>query len=299
MIVDIHAHVFARPTRRQPGHGTTFMSAEDQIALMDRKGVTCACILPLLNPETPAEHQSLGEILSLCERYPNRFIPFYNVDPRLPRRPETVETAHFLEILQPMKALGVKGIGEVTARLPFDEPRMLRFFAACEQVGFPIIFHTTTPNNDGYGLLDEMGFPRFERVLAQFPRLVFLGHSPAFWSEISGDVTPEQKNGYPKGPVRPGGRLLTLFRRYPNLAGDLSAGSGLNALERDLDHAADFIAEFQDRLYFGYDYCSVKNNMRHLEVLTGLRKAGRMTAEALEKILWKNANRLLGLGLTA
>ncbi len=298
MIIDIHAHVFAWPVRIQPGRNTPFLSAEEQIALMDRKGVDRACLLPLLNPENPAEYQSLGEILFICRRYPDRFIPFYNIDPRLPRRPETVETSHFLELLEPMKALGVKGIGEVTARLPFDEPRLLKFFAACEQVGFPIIFHTTTPDCDSYGLLDDPGFPRFEQVLARFPTLVFLGHSPGFWSEISGDMTPNDKNGYPKGPVRPGGRLIQLFRRYPNLCGDLSAGSGLNALERDPNHAADFIAEFQDRLFFGFDYCSVKNNMRHLEVLRAFRDSGQISAESLEKILWKNANRLLNLGLS-
>jgi len=106
--------------------------------------------------------------------------PLYNVNPCLPRRPETVETAHFLEILKPMNALGVKGIGEVTARLPFDEPRMLRFFAACEQVGFPIIFHTTsTPRLSGPqpGLLERNQRRCHVRTEKWLPQ----GPGPARW----------------------------------------------------------------------------------------------------------------------
>ena len=46
MIIDVHAHVFAFPKIKQPG-STTFMSAEDQIAVMNAKGVDKAVILPL------------------------------------------------------------------------------------------------------------------------------------------------------------------------------------------------------------------------------------------------------------
>ena len=45
-------------------------------------GVDKAVILPLNNAETPAEHQSAGEVLGICDRYPGRFIPFCNIDPR-------------------------------------------------------------------------------------------------------------------------------------------------------------------------------------------------------------------------
>ena len=51
-----------------------------------------------------------------------------------------------------------------------------------------------------------------------------------------------------------GGRVVEMLRQYPNLYADLSAGSGLNALQRDPAFAIDFILEFQDRLLYARDY---------------------------------------------
>lgn len=298
MIIDCHAHVYAFPKIRQSPTGTPFMSAEQQIAVMDAKGVDKAVILPLNNPEGPPERQSIGEVLWVCERYPDRFIPFCNVDPRLPRRPDLIRTADFDMLLEQYRDLGCKGLGEVTARLPFDDPSLWKLFKACEKIGFPVTFHTISPDADNYGIVDEIGLPRFEKTLQRFPHLAFFGHSPGFWSEISGDVTPETKNkGGDKGPVRPGGRLQELFRRYPRLYGDLSAGSGFHALTRDPAHAYEFIDEFQDRLLLGLDYCSPRNDMRHIEWLTAARDAGHISADALEKIFWRNLNNVLKLGL--
>ncbi len=295
MIIDIHAHVYAFPKLRARPEATTFMSAEQQIAVMDAKGVDQAVILPLTSPVPGAEPQSLGEVLLVCGRYPGRFIPFCNPEPRLGKRPEKTTANDFRFWLEQCRDFGCRGVGEVTARIPFDDPRALALFEACEQVGLPVTFHTTTPGTDSYGLLDDIGLPRFEQVLRHFPKLVFLGHSQAFWSEIGGGLTAAEKGGYPPGPVKPGGRLPELFRRYPNLYGDLSAGSGLNALRRDPAHAFAFIEEFQDRLLLGLDYCSVTNDMQHIEWLTAQRDAGHIRPEACEKILGRNAARLLGL----
>ncbi|MBU4198646.1 MAG: amidohydrolase [Verrucomicrobia bacterium] len=297
MIIDVHAHVFAFPKLKGPGAATTFMSAEDQIAVMNTKGVDKAIILPLNNPETPTEQQSIGEVLYICEKYPGRFIPFYNIDPRLPRRPDLIKTDDFSFILEQCKAFGCKGLGEFTARLYWDDPCVLRLLEACEKVGFPVTFHTITAEINNYGVLDEMGLPRLEKVLGTFPNLKLFGHSPGFWSEISGGITPQEKNGYPKTPVKPGGRLQSLMRRYPGLYGDLSAGSGLNALMRDPVHAYEFIDEFQDRLMLGLDYCSVKGDMRHIEWFKAACQAGQISAKAYEKIMWKNINQAIHLGL--
>jgi predicted TIM-barrel fold metal-dependent hydrolase len=297
MIIDIHAHVYAWPKRQNKNAETPFMSMQEQIAVMDRLGVDKAVILPIVNPETPAEPQSMGEILYICDQYPGRFIPFYNLDPRIARRPDLITVDDYLYLLEQCKGFGFKGIGEVTARIPWDDPGLLKFFAACEKVGFPVTFHTITPDVDGYGLIDDLGFPRFEKVLKRYPDLVFFGHSPAFWSEISGDVTLAAKNGYPKGTVTPGGKLIDLFRQYPNLHGDISAGSGLNAMTRDPVPCFAFIDEFQDRLLLGLDYCSRLNDMPHIAWLKDGVKTGKISAAACDKILWQNANRLLKLGL--
>lgn len=298
MIIDAHAHVYLDPRIKAGPQSTPFLSAEQQIAVMDAKGVDKAVILPVVGSSIPgAEPQSIGEVLRICAAYPDRFIPFCNIDPRIGKRPECMKPDNYLFTLEQYRELGCKGLGEVTARIYFDDPAVLALFGACEQVGFPVTIHTTTPETDSYGLLDDIGLPRFESVLARFPRLAFLGHSQAFWSEIGGCLTLDEKIGYPVGPVKPGGRLPELMRRYPNLYGDLSAVSGLNALRRDPAYGYAFINEFQDRLLLGLDYCSVRNDMQHIEWLKAARDNGRISSEVCEKLLWRNANRLLDLGL--
>jgi predicted TIM-barrel fold metal-dependent hydrolase len=297
MIIDIHAHVYANPLIRRNPRATPFLSPEQQIAIMDAKGIDMAVILPTTEPITGAETQSLGELLQICRAYPGRFIPFCNLEPRIGKRPDRIASADFDFWLEQCREAGCRGLGELMARVRFDDAPMLALFGACERIGFPVTFHTTTPTTDSYGVLDDIGLPGLEYALKTFPRLTFLGHSQAFWSEIGGGVTPADKVGYPTGPVRPGGRLPELLRRYPGLCGDLSAGSGFNALHRDPEHAYGFLEEFQDRMLLGLDYCSVANNMQHIEWLTAARDAGHIRPDAFEKIMWRNADRILGLGL--
>ena len=295
MIIDVHAHVFARPILAKP-NGRTFLSAEDQIRRMDEKGVDMAVILPLNSADGPAERQSMGEVLNICDAFPGRFIPYCEIDPR---RHDWYTVEHFYTGLSQYKDAGFKGFGELTARLPFDDPKMMSLFGALEKLGLPVTFHTSLPEKQTYGVIDTLGLPRFEKVLQAYPDLVFFGHSASFWSEIGGDLTAETKEGYPKGPVVEGGTVVRLLREYPQLNGDISAGSGFNALTRDPEFSWPFIDEFQDRLLLGLDHTDVELDFKHIEWLTQARDDGNISADALEKILWKNANRLIGLGLDA
>ena len=296
MIIDVHSHVYARPLLGRPGRpDQTFLSVEQQLARMEEKGVDMAVVLPLNSAEAPAERQSPGEVLSICKQHPDRLIPFLDLDPR---RPDWRDTEHFVWALELYKDAGFRGIGEVTARIPFDDPKMMAFLGACEKVGFSVTFHTSPPEVVTYGIIDELGMPRFERVLRAFPQLRFFGHSASFWSEISGDLTAEEKEGYPKTPIAEGGAIVRLLREYPNLYGDLSAGSGLNALTRDPDFTWGFIDEFQDRLLLGLDHTDVEHDFQQPEWLKAARDDGHISDDILEKIFWRNANGLLDLGLT-
>ena len=294
MIIDAHAHVFAWPKIIVEYSGATFMSMQDQIAMMDETGIDKAVILPVNNAETPAEFQSIGEVLYICDQYPGRFIPFCNIDPRLMYNPDRIEKKHYLYLLEQYREMGCKGLGELIARMWWDDPLVLMLLEACSDLGFAVTFHTTFPDGEYYGLIDDVGFPRFSKVLEMFPDLKFFAHSQAWWSEIGGNTTADKV--YPEGPVKPGGIIKKLMRQYPNLYGDLSANSGLNALTRDPEHAYEFIDEFQDQLLFGQDYCAVDNDMQHLQWLTTARDQKHITEEAYQKIMWKNVNRALGLG---
>lgn len=300
MIIDVHAHVYLDPRiRPYPGASTPFMSAQQQIEAMDRLGVDKAVILPLNSGECPAEPQSIGEVLHICAQYPGRFIPFCHVDPRLAKHPLEITAADFDFLLGQYKDLGCKGIGELTSRIPWTSRPMLCLLESAARLGLPVTFHTITPDGNSYGVIDEVGLPGLEEVLERFPDLILFGHSQAFWSEMSGDLKPKDKNAYPKGPVAPGGTLPRLFRKYPGLNGDISAGSGFNALNRDPGFGLEFMNEFQDRLLLGLDFCSPTNDPQQVQWLTRLRDEGQLPLEVFEKIMWRNADRLLGLGLAA
>ena len=100
---------------------------------------------------------------------------------------------------------------------------------------------------------------------------------------------------YPKYPVREEGVVPGLFRRYANMWGDLSAGSGYNALARDRSFGVQFILEFQDRLLFGTDICAPDTPTPLVDLLLRLRDTGRISETVFEKVARENAIKLLGL----
>ena len=108
---------------------------------------------------------------------------------------------------------------------------------------------------------------------------------------------PFDRAGYPTGKVVEGA-VPKLFRKYPNLYGDLSAGSGCNALTRDEEYAVKFLNEFQDRLMFGIDICSAPGEPHHISLINFLKKLkseGKISEVVFNKIAKENAVRLLGL----
>lgn len=295
MIIDVHAHVLRWPVLRKTNSPRPFMSPEEQIRRMNEKGIDKAVILPLNSAEVAGEHQSMGEVFEIARLYPGRFIPFCDLDVR---RADWSTTERFRDVLDQYVAFGARGVGELTSRVYWDDPRLWAMLAAVEALGLPVTFHTSPPEAVTYGVIDEIGFPRFEKTLQEFPGLHFFGHSASFWSEISGDLTADRKEGYPKTPITPGGTLVRLFRSYPNLCGDLSAGSGLNALTRDPAFTYAFVDEFQDRLLLGLDHTDVELDFQHIEWLKEKRDEGHISADICEKILWRNADRLIGLGIS-
>ncbi len=157
----------------------------------------------------------------------------------------------------------------------------------------PVLFHLEAPE---YRLVQQCKGPTewaewyggeigvVGNICAQCPKTTFIGHGPGFWREISGGAE-RKAEVYPSGPVRPGGQVTALMRKYRNLHADLSANSGANALRRDKAHARRFLAEFQDRVLFGRD----QFDGSLMEVLSGLN----LGEAVLEKVLRGNAEKLV------
>ena len=290
--IDIHVHTSESmwPLGEQ---GLRFATPEELMHIYDKIGVEKGVLLPMILNEYYFQISSNYEIKKIVDKYPERFTWFCNIDPRQGHNSPDTDFTNYINVC---KANGAKGVGEISSNLYFDDPLVLNLFRQCEECDMPIIFHIGDMGHD-YGLVDEIGLPRLEKVLQMFPNLKFLGHSQKFWAEISGDLTPEQRLGYPTGKVTPGGRVVELMRKYPNLCGDLSAGSGYNAITRDLEFGYAFLEEFQDRLYYGTDICDPRAVGSPLIKLSAFLddavENGYISQHAYNKISRENALKLL------
>ena len=289
--IDIHSHTV--PERDYwRDDGSTLALPEELIEIYDQIGVDKAVLLPLLKIEQSHDLNSNREIRHVVEQYPDRFYWFCDIDPRqLRNSPES----DFTEMIRYYQSRGAKGIGELQSNIYFDDPRAMKLFECCEKCDMPIIFHIGSIEGD-YGLIDEIGLPRLEKVLKTFPKLTLLGHSQRFWAEIDAHVTAESRCGYPEGKVTPG-RVVELMRKYPNLCGDLSAGSGYNAISRDPEFGYAFLEEFQDRLFYGTDIASPRNitdiRVKTAVFLDDAVLNGKISYDAYYKISRGNALKLL------
>ncbi|MEN6400895.1 MAG: amidohydrolase family protein [Armatimonadia bacterium] len=292
--IDTHVHVrdHISPERLSGG---TYPSPERAMEILKPLGIKRAVILPGVHGDGVHDIQGNGEILTICERYPDFFIPFMNLAPSQLQNLPTTDLGHLMRFY---KAHGCKGIGEMSCNIPFDDPMLMNLFHHAEENELPLLFHIGHQRGGCYGLIDRLGLPLLEQALKSFPSLKFIGHSQPFWAEISGDVTEELRRGYPTGPVAPGGRLVHLFRTYPNLYADLSpatGGSGFNAIRRDPEFGYAFMEEFQDRLLFATDLAGPSIDMKLVPYLAEAAKQGKISQTAFEKMAHRNAEKLLGL----
>ena len=161
----------------------------------------------------------------------------------------------------------------------------------------PVVFHCTGQGHGVYGLYDEVGLPRLEKLLTSAPDTIIVGHAPGFWSEISGRITPESKFLYPEGRIDKEGSLSKLLRKYKNLYADISGTSGFNAISRDKDYGIKFLDEFQDRILFGTDtvYGDKAGRRPHLEYLRDLLSEGHINEQVFNNVTGENALKVMKL----
>ena len=295
MFIDVHLHTIRTAGVTSGMRGDNFATPEQLMSMMDATGVDMGVLLPLVSPEWRTQYAPTEDMLEVCEAHPDRFIPFCNIDPRAESNSASANLGRQLEYY---KSRGCRGLGEITANLAFTDPMVLNLFAHCQACELPVLFHVAPCFGGCYGLVDELHLPGLERCLKLFPDLILIGHSQPFWSEVDPGVTDGNRNSYPDGPVAPDGAVPRLMRTYPNLHADISAGSGYNALTRDRDFGIAFLTEFKDRVFFGTDICSPKNDPKQAQFLRGLRAEGAIAEDVFENISWRNADRVFGLALT-
>ncbi len=275
--VDIHTHI------GQEWGAKEKLTAKALLEWMDLHEIAQAVVLPLVNPESWDYPISTYYVLRETKPHRDRLIPFCAIDPRV----GMLGAQEKRDQMKKYQDAGCKGFGEHKPGVEMADPRNIELFQACADVGFPMLFHLDNIRNT-----DKPGLPGLETVLKAVPNGIFIGHATGWWASISGGLGADDLQGYPEGKVAPGGAVGRLFDTYSNIYGDLSAGSGSNALSRDLEHGRDFCMKYADRLLFGTDYLEPGQDVRQFDVLDGFK----LPAEVEGKIFRDNARKLLGLG---
>lgn len=299
MFIDSHTHAY----RDCPPFLVQFCTPEQLIERYDALGIERGVLLPIVSPELYFP-QSNEEILGIVAQYPDRFIPFCNIDPRCLTN---TAQAPLGDVLRYYRDKGCKGLGEVMPNLPLLHPKVQNLFKHAQDVGLPVVYDGSDQLDGDFGLYDETGLPQLERTLQNFPELIILGHGPTFWAEIGPLAPAPEPNTVfrphagqvartrPSGPILTEGVMPKLMRRYPNLWGDLSDMSPWNALARDPEYGPKFLNEFQDRLLFGTDICFFDMPIPIVDLLIDWRDTGKISETVFNKVARENAIKLFDL----
>ncbi len=299
MFIDIHAHAYRTKTR-VPG-AVNFSTGEELKERYDKMKVDCGVLLPIVNPEIYLP-QSVEDILEICDTYPDRFVPYCNVDPRcLTNSP----TAPLDQVLHYYKELGCKGVGEVMPNLELIDPLVQNLFACAAKEDMPIVYDGSIQKSCDFGLYDDPGLPQLEFTLQDYPTLKVFGHGPVFWNELGKLNTVAERGVFwgrkgmhirlPSGPIEEEGTVPKLLRKYDNLYGDLSDCTAYNALARDPEFGPRFLSEFEDRMFFGTDMITPDMFVGLDELLISWRQTGKISEQTFRKVAYENAEKLLGL----
>jgi predicted TIM-barrel fold metal-dependent hydrolase len=277
-IIDVHQHV-----------GYSGRSDEVLLAHQRAMGVTKTILLPAGRPVNSAStHYGLSNGLQAqclgneaCYRF-GKAHPWHYLFAacEVPDLPDAAA-----EIEKYLKLGGV-AIAELKFGVECDSPGMQRLYQVAADYRVPVLMHWQHK-------MYNYGFERFHTMLEKYPKTTFIGHAQTWWANIDKNHIDETVL-YPKGKVNPGGLTDRYLSNYPNMYGDLSAGSGLNAFTRDEDHARGFIERHQDKLMFGSD-CNDLDGQGSKCSGAGMIAAVRRLSSSKDverKLLYRNAKRV-------
>ncbi len=183
--------------------------------------------------------------------------------------------------------LGGVIIAEQKFGVECDSPEMQNIYALAQERRVPVLMHWQYK-------MYNYGFERFHKMLEKYPRVNFLGHAQTWWANVDKNYRDDEKNLYPKGPIAPGGLTDRYLSDYPTMFGDLSAGSGLNALTRDEAFTRDFLVRHQDKLVFGSDcsdHVGAGEKCQGSQTIAVVRRLAA-SKEIERKLLYGNAKKL-------
>lgn len=219
------------------------------------------------------------DVMRVAKAHPDLFLFGANEVTDLPNARDEIEK-HL--------KLGAVIIAEQKFDVQCDSAESQRLYELAAEYKVPILMHF---QHNTY----NRGYDRFHTMLAKHKNTVFIGHAQCFWGNI--DKNHDQTQNYPKGKVTPGGLTDQYLADYPNMFADMSAGSGLNALQRDEEHTRGFLERHQDKILYGSDCADLLGRgpgCQGGQTIAAIRMLA--ATKAIErKILFENSKKLFRL----
>ena len=287
MIIDFHTHIgqFGRSAEHVIKHHRYYGGGKS-VVLPIEPGDSMAT--EVLDDSWATEHA-----LAAYDTYGDEIIPFCHVNPLALDALDQIRRYH---------ATGkVRGFGEHKVRLAVDHPISMDIYRLCGEYGWPVLLHLQYRDYN-------YNFEDFEAVLKACPETIFIGHATSWWANVSADAPSDYRapdyESYPTGPVVRVGLTDRLLEEYPNIYGDISAGSGFGALSRDREFGRDFVRRHRSKLLWATD-CPCRDGEgnwgegRKRECFAAqslpLLRDYCESEDHFADITYRNAERLLGL----
>jgi predicted TIM-barrel fold metal-dependent hydrolase len=280
-IIDIHQHVH-------------YSGRSDELLLAHQSamGITKTILLPSGRPVMSATtHNGFANGLQAeaygneaCYKFAQEHIDDFTFGAcEVPDLPDaTIEIEKYLK-------LGAKVIGELKFGIECDAAPMQKIYKLAEEYDVPVLMHWQFK-------MYNYSFNRFHKMLKKYPKVNFIGHAQTWWANVDKNHK-DQSILYPETKVTPGGLTDQLLNDYPNMFADLSAGSGLNFLLRDEEHATSFLERHQNKLIYGSDCpdgIGHGQECQGSETIAAIRRLS--TNKVIErKLLFENAKKIFQL----
>jgi uncharacterized protein len=269
-IIDIHQH-------------TNYSGRTDEqlIAHQEAMGVTQTILLPAGKYYgLDAQCGGNDSCVAVAQKFPGKYFFFGNEMPYLGEADAVIRK--YLKV-------GGIGIGEQKFRVTCDSLHIDKIAKVAEEFNVPVLMHFWDGDYN-------MEFNRFYKTLEKFPKVNFIGHAQSWWANI--DKNNKAGVLYPMGPVTAGGLTDKYLSDYPNVFGDLSAGSGLRAALRDEEHYKGFMERHQDKLLYGSDCNDALGRGPGCSGAQMIATVRRLApTKAIErKLLFENARKLFRMG---
>jgi hypothetical protein len=281
-IIDIHQHIHY--------HGRT---NKQMIQHQRNMGATQTILLPSGTPVDRAftyweASNGLGgvgaggdeECYEFAQKHAGTYFFGVNEVPDLPHA-----TRHIEKYLQ----RGAPIIAELKFGVACDSPGMQAIYRLAHTYNVPVLLHFQYHKYN-------FGYNRFYKMLEKYPDVDFLGHAQQFFANVGRNPSKIVQN-YPKGKITPGGITDQLLGEYPNMYGNISAGSGLNFLQRDEDFTRNYLKRHQNKLIFGSDCADTAghgNACDGAQIISTIKRLAP-SKKIERKILYGNAKKMFHL----